>query len=217
MSNSNLIFQEDLQSVQFLHVQQVYEGFELLGFEGRNKYQILDEQKNLVAYAAEENTGFGGMLSRQFFGHWRTFNINIFNHKRESILVAHFPFRWFFKSLYLDDAEGRPLGHLQQRFALFHKKFDLHDVRGRVVARIRSPLFKIWTFEIKHGFKNLGRIEKKWKGILSEMFTDTDQYIIRFGKDADLEMKQLMLATCLMIDIVYFENNQAATALDLLD
>ena len=203
-------FHQHLKTAQRLHVQQVYEGFEIvLGWETRNKYRILDEAMRPIAFAAEEKTGMGGALMRQFFGHWRSFKMQIFDEKHQQTFEVDFPFRWFFKTLILRDMNGKELGYLQQRWALFRKKFDIHDDSDRVIARINSPFFKIWTFDVRFGSRKLGTIQKKWGGVLGEFFTDKDNYVVSYADpNLTFEVKSLMLAMTLMVDIVYFENNQ---------
>lgn len=213
-------FNQQLLSSQRLHVEQVLEGFEIvLGWETKNKYRIFDENKRPLAYAAEQSRGILSSLARQVFGHWRAFEVIIFNDHRQPIYKIQFPFRWFFKTLYLEELEGRRIGHLQQRFAILRKKFDVHGDHGRVIARINSPFFKLWTFEFKFRSKKLGTVQKKWAGVLNEFFTDKDNFIVSFADpDLDADTRALMLSTCLMVDIVYFENNQKKVNLfDLVD
>ncbi len=133
----------------------------------------------------------------------------IFNEQKEPVYKLEFPFRWFFKTLFVKDSEGRKLGRLQQRFAIFRKKFDVFDGRGVLIAQINSSFFKFWTFEFFKGQRTLGKIQKKWAGALSEMFTDKDNFVVSY-EDPDLsaETRAIMLATCVMVDIIYFENNQ---------
>lgn len=203
-------FDETLLSARKLHVQQVLEGFEVvLGFETRNKYRIFDENMQPIAYAAEENDGFLGQLGRLMLKHFRTFNINIYSSNRELMYKAKFPFRWFFKTLNLEDRHGKTIGRLQQRFAFLYKKFDVFDPYGVLIAEIKSPIFKMWTFEFKDRGRKLGTVQKKWSGALSEIFTDKDNFVVSYAQpDLTFETKAMMLATCLMVDIVYFENNQ---------
>lgn len=199
---------EILKDAHVLHVQQVYENWELLGFETRNKYRILDENEQAVAYAAEQATGFTGAVLRHIFGHWRSFKVIIYDNNKVPLYTLHFPFRWFFKTLYISDAEGRRIGHLQERFAIFRKKFDVHDVRNSIIAKINSSFFRFWTFEFMYRGKSLGVIQKKWAGALSEFFTDKDNFVVSFKDDQNEDMKVLMLGTCIMVDIIYFENNK---------
>lgn len=202
-------FKEHLKESKLLHVQQVWEGFEIvLGWESRNKYRILDENQNAVGFAAEQSSGFGGTIMRQVFGHWRSFKVTIFNQQKQKVFDLNFPFRWFFKTLILTDADGREIGHLEERFAIFRKKFDVYDNQRRVVAKINSSFFKFWTFEFFDHGRSLGKIQKKWSGMLGEIFTDKDNFVVTFTPMTNPDTKALMLATCLMVDIIYFENNQ---------
>lgn len=210
-------FKEHLKESKLLHVQQVWEGFEIvLGWESRNKYRILDEKQNPVGFAAEQSSGLGGTILRQVFGHWRSFKVTIFNQQKQKVFDLNFPFRWFFKTLILTDADGREIGHLEERFAIFRKKFDVYDNQKRVVARINSSFFKFWTFEFFDHGRSLGKIQKKWSGMLGEIFTDKDNFVVTFTPMTNPDTKALMLATCLMVDIIYFENNQGGgSILDL--
>jgi uncharacterized protein YxjI len=205
-------FDESLMSSRKLHVQQVLEGFEVaLGFETRNKYRILDENMKPLAYAAEDNNGWFGHLGRVMLKHWRTFTINIYSHERELMYKAKFPFRWFFKTLILEERHGKTIGRLEQRFGIIYKKFDVFDPYGVLLAEIRSPIFKAWTFEFKDRGRKLGTVQKKWSGALTEIFTDKDNFVVSYAQpDLTFETKAMMLATCLMVDIVYFENNQGS-------
>jgi uncharacterized protein YxjI len=200
---------KDLKEKHLLHIQQLHEAFELLGFETRNKYQILDEYRNPLAFAAEKSTGFTGTILRQVLGHWRSFDVIIYDEERKPLYKMSFPFRWFWKTLYLSTAEGQRIGHLKQRFALFRKKFDLYDTYGKLIANINSSFFRFWTFEFQDPKgRSLGKIEKKWAGVLSEAFTDKDNFIITFRPGISHDTRVLMLATCIMVDIIYFENNK---------
>lgn len=209
-------FLEKLSQSQILHVRQIHEPWELIGFETRNKYSVLDEEGRDLAFCAEQSTGWGGRVLRQVFGHWRSFKVLIFDDQKVPLFQLDFPFRWFFKTLFIKSHEGRIVGKLQQRFSFFRKKFDILDPYGRLIASINSPFFKIWTFEFFDRGKSLGKIEKKWSGSLSEIFTDKDNFVIVFNPRITSEMKILMLATCIMVDIIYFENNKVKVS-DLLD
>lgn len=199
----------NLKSAKMLHVQQVLEGFEIvLGWESRNKYRILDENNLPIGFAAEESSGIAGALMRQFFGHWRSFKVTIFNQQKQPEFFLEFPFRWFFKTLIIKDASGKRIGQLEQRFAFFRKKFDVFGKNNRKIAYINSSFFKLWTFDV-FSIQRIGSIQKKWSGALSEFFTDKDNFVVIYD-DQNLEedTKAILLGTCLMVDIIYFENNQ---------
>jgi hypothetical protein len=77
------------------------------------------------------------------------------------------------------------------------------------VARINSSFFHFWTFEFFDRARSLGKIQKKWSGALTELFSHKDNFVISFRPGLWPDLQVLLLAACLMVDIVYFENNKA--------
>ncbi|MDZ4663072.1 MAG: phospholipid scramblase-related protein [Pseudomonadota bacterium] len=196
----------DLSDQKNLLVRQVHEVAEFFGFETRNKYEVLDQNQNLVAFAAEQQKGFWGWFMRQFLGHWRTFEIHFFDSSRKQFMTAYHPFRFYFQRLEISDANNSGLGVIQQRFSIFSKRFDVQNHRGQVILEVASPLWRIWTFDFFHNNRVVASIKKKWSGLFSEAFTDKDNFMIEFS-DPSLsnEKKQLILAAAVFVDLKYFE------------
>lgn len=191
---------------QKILVKQKYELAEFFGFESRNKYEITDESGNLIAYAAENQKGILGLIFRQLMGHWRTFEIHLFNSKRELILIAKHPFRFFFQRLEVFTPEGLMIGALEQRFAFFSKRFDLENAICQPIMEVSSPIWKMWTFPFIKNNREVALIEKKWSGIFTEVLTDKDNFLVTF-KDQTLEhkVKMVILMSAIFIDLQYFE------------
>lgn len=197
---------EEIVKQRALWVQQRYELAELIGFETRNKYAITTEGGAMLAYAAEQGGGMLAMAGRYFFGHWRTFDIFVFDPQRNKLLIAHHPFRWFFQRLEIRTAEGRPLGALQKVFSLLSKRFDVEDATGRTRMTVSSPLWRLWTFPFCKGERQVAVVSKKWSGLLAEGFTDTDRFRVEFeDQRLTAEERQMILAAALFIDLQFFE------------
>jgi uncharacterized protein YxjI len=192
-------------NVPELYVRQKRELAEFFGFETRNKYAISTPDRREVFYAAEQRSGLLGMLALYFLGHWRRFDIAFFDANRQEAFRAHHPFRFFFQRLEVSSG-GRVIGALQQRFAFFTKRFDVLDANGNVILEMKSGLLKLWTFPFFRGEQQVAVIEKKWSGVLSEMFTDKDNFRVGF-QDPSLSMDQrmLVLAAAVFVDLQYFE------------
>ena len=199
-------FLQTLAEANAIYVSQKFEIAEIFGFETRNRYLIKTDNGQQFGYCAEPKVGFGDALMRQFLGHWHIFNVVGTDMNNQQVFRAHHPFRWFFQCLDVFGAGDRPVGSLQQRFAWFNKKFDLLDTRERVVMTMTSPLWKIWTFPIKKGSRDVSVIEKKWSGLTKELFTDADNFRVQYT-DAKLtaDEKLLLLAGAVFIDLLYFE------------
>ncbi len=200
-------FEDELGQGRGLVVRQRKELVELLGFESRNKYEILNPQGQRVGFAAEQGQGFLNTVGRQVLGHLRTFDVTFFDEARQVVMVAHHPFRWFFQRFEIRGADGQPLGSLQRRWGILNRVFELADASGRVLLTVRSPVWHPWTFEFKRGDDVLvAAVRKKWAGILREAFTDTDNFLVDYapGPLSALERK-LLLAAAVFIDLLYFE------------
>ena len=195
-----------LNDEQGLFVHQRRELGELMGFETRNKYEIHSQGGLALGFAAEQHKGILGFLGRQFFGHWRPFEIVLFDQARRPLYRAIHPFRFVFQRIELHETGGRIVGAVQQRFALFSKRFDIEAADGSILFSTSSAPWKIWTFPIKRGREEVAVIRKKWAGLFSEAFTDKDQFHIAFQSgQLTNDERLLILAAALFIDLQYFE------------
>lgn len=198
-----------LAEQQVIIIKQRKEMVELLGFETRNKYEIYGQNNELIGFAAEQQKGFLGILLRQIVGHWRRFDIHIFDAQRIQQFTAHHPFRFYFQSLQIQNSHGSLIGSLEKQFSILSKKFKIINELGQETSTMYSGLFKIWKFPIIREGKEIAVITKKWGGALKEIFIDADSFAIEFMDPAITpEQKAVLLNAAIFIDLLYFENNQ---------
>lgn len=209
---------EPINTVSRLFVKQVFEFGELLGFESRNKYRICDEQGRDVAFAAEQQKSFIGMILRQIVGHWRTFEIHFFDNQRQKFLTAHHPFRWYFQCLEISDPQGQRVGTVERRFAILSKRFEVRNAQNMLLLEVSSPFWRIWTFPFHRQGREMAKVAKKWSGFGSELFTDRDNFLIEFS-DSSLHPHErgLILAAAIYIDLMFFEKKGRGGFVDLFD
>ena len=115
-------------------------------------------------------------------------------------------FASFFHELDIFDSRGQLLGTLQRRFALLRRIYSVLDSSGRELFQLFGPILHPWTFEIKNGDNEYGKITKKWSGLLIEGFTDADNFGVSFPAEWDKNVKALFLGAVFLIDFVHFEN-----------
>ncbi len=180
---------------------------EVFGFETRNKYEILDQNKNQIGFCAEQQKGFLGFLLRQVVGHWRSFELHFFNLDHQEVMFSEHPFRFFFQEFHVFGRERQLLGYAKQRFGIFTKKFDVYNEKDQLIFEMRSGFFNFWTFPLKspQGAER-ALIQKKWSGLFKEVFLDADNFVLSF---TDLRLTQneraLVLAMSIFTDLQYFE------------
>lgn len=188
-----------------LMVVQKRELAEFFGFESRNKY-VIEAGGVPIAYAAEQGKGLLGHFARQVLGHMRSFEVHVFDPGRNLLFRAVHPFRFWMQRLDVVAADGRPLGAVRQRFALFSKRFDVLDAAGGGLLSVSSPMWRPWSFSFVRGGAEAARVEKKWAGFLREAFTDADRFRVSFAEGAlGADARLLVLAAALFIDLQYFE------------
>lgn len=198
--------EQQIESSRELRVQQRKELAELFGFETRNKYEIHDQSDAVIGFAAEQGKGLLAHFSRYFLGHWRRFDIHVFDKNRKPLWRFTHPFRFFFQRLEVDTESGVRIGALQQRFSILSKKFDFEDASGNVLFSMHAPFWRIWTFPIQKNGNQVGVIEKKWGGFIKEIVTDADNFRVSFGNPGlKLNDRILILAAAIFIDLQYFE------------
>lgn len=191
-----------------LVVRQRRELWELAGVETANSYQLLDGTGALIGYAAEEKRGTWGFLLRQLLGHWRTFTIRVLDPDQSLLWSIHHPFRLILKRIEVITATGQRLGALQERFTLFSKRFQLEDAAGNRLFEVNSPIWRIRTFDFLRGEVPVARVTNQWDGILTEVFTDRDNFVVEyFDPGLPLVERVLILASAIFVDLLYFEDD----------
>ena len=198
----------DHRSLLFIH--QLKEWAEIFtDFETKNKYEILDDQKNKLGFVIERSSGFMAVLRRVFLRSHRPLAIDVFGAGQNKILHLSRSFFFFFSDLSVSDG-SRFVGSINRRFGILYKKYDLKDEMGKVFASIKSPIWRLWKFQVvDRTEQEVSVISKKWGGALREMFTDADTYMIDFQKAHwTTGQKAIILSAAISIDFDFFEDNQ---------
>ncbi len=194
---------QQLDGVTELVVTQKKEWGEILtDFEQRNRYVVLGTDGRELLYAAE--TG-GSTLARWFLRSLRPFEMQVLNSEQKLFLQLRRPFKFYFTELHVTDTGGRKLGHVQRRFSFLRRVYSVFDATGREAHQLYGPLLHPWTFEVRRDGQCLGKIGKRWGGILREGFTKADSFGIAFPAGATADTKALLLGATFLIDFAHFE------------
>jgi uncharacterized protein YxjI len=195
---------EQLADVDGLAIHQTKEWGEILsGFETKNRYEVSDRDGGPLFYAAEEG---GNPLVRVFLKAARPFTLVVVDREGKRVLTVERPFRLLFHEATVRSAQGRMLGRIVWRFSLIGRRYAVEDGSGAERFTLHGPLLKPWTFLIREGDHQRGRITKRWSGLGKEMFTDADRFGLEFPKDWPPEHKALFLGLVFFIDFRHFEN-----------
>jgi len=195
---------QDTEGIDGFVVSQKKEWGEILtGWEQRNKYVVLDQKGNELFMAAEEG---GSTFLRLFLKAARPFTIEVRTMDGQPAIRIERPFRWFFHEASIYNAQSQLLGTIKRQFSLLRRIYSVCDVAGHEAYQLFGPILHPWTFEIRRGGTTLGKITKKWSGLLKEGFTDADNFGVTFPNDWEVADKAVVLGAVFLIDFVHFEN-----------
>jgi uncharacterized protein YxjI len=198
-----------LRGVTQLRVRQRRELMEIFsGWETRNRYEISDAGGAVLFYAGEVGGGVGAFFLRQWLGSKRPFTLEVKDGAGATVLTIKRPWRWFFSRAEIHDATGRMLGAIQQRWAIFSRRYTIEGPTGAAGAELHGPFFKPWTFELQVRGRTVGKIAKRWSGLLKEAFTDADNFGVELAPEVDERLRPLVLGATFLIDFVHFEKNE---------
>lgn len=174
--------------------------------ETKNRYEIDLPDGRTIMYAQEQGEGGMDFLRRNFLNTARPFHIELSDERGQDMMHLHRPWRWLFSRLDVLDGNNVPLGAIQQRFAVFSKRFTVLDPSGTEIAELHGPMLRPWTFRVLVGGQEVGQITKQWSGLLREAFTDADTFGVQYGPGMNPQLRALALAATFLIDFLYFEH-----------
>ena len=192
----------DLAQDGRLVVKQRVEGWEAItGIETRNRYEVMTSDGRTVLLAYEESGGWGRVLLQRN----RALTLHIADMGGREILAASRAFFWFFPTMHVRTADGRPVGAIRRKFGLLKRKIILENERGSPVAEVNGSVFRRYTFMVNRRGQEIGRITKQWSGMGREMFTDADTFTVELPAEGDEDLQSLVLATAFAVDLDFFE------------
>jgi uncharacterized protein YxjI len=199
---------ENLAQANSLIIRQQKEWGEILtGFETKNKYEVVDHFNNPLLEVQEEGGSALTTITRLFLKALRPFTMHLFSPQGAGLFKLTRPFRFYFHELDVSQSNGAPLGKIKRRFAILRRIYSVVDRNGNEIFELFGPLLHPWTFQIKKGGQELGKITKKWSGLVKESFTDADNFGITFPNGIDLSQKAVLLGAVFLIDFIHFENS----------
>ncbi|MCY4644765.1 MAG: phospholipid scramblase-related protein [Bacteriovoracales bacterium] len=206
---------QSLLNKQKLMISQHKELAEIIfDFETRNKYDIYDLNKKPLGHILERGKGLWHFVKRLLLRSHRPLSIDVLDENRQRALHLHRRFFFIWSDLYVDTPDGRRIGRIHRRFSIIHKKYDLRDAGGNLIATIESPFWRLWAFPLKRHGQQIGVITKKWQGLAKEFLADADSFLVDFGGHPwGREEKLIIFSAAISIDFDHFEDNSMRSSL----
>ena len=179
----------------------------IVNLETKNRYDIFDPNGVAIGSAEEHSQGALGLFKRMFLGTHRPFLATISDAAGSPQLEIQRPFFFLLSDMFVHTNTGAQVGSIHRRFHLLQATYSLKDNRGREFATIKRPFWRFWLFDIKDlEGKTIGQINKRWGGVLREMFSSADSFEVNIKNTNFSDFQRaLMLAASIAIDFDHFE------------
>ena len=116
-------------------------------------------------------------------------------------------------------------GTVQEAGSWIRPRYNVFNSMGKVEFKIRGPFFtctscgcckccprccrqaRFKVFDAKTGERK-GMFYKEFSGVVKELLTDADNFVIEFPEQIDVRMKTVLLSAVFLIDMIYFNQKK---------
>ena len=176
-------------------------------FKFANTYKIYNENGDQLGQVEQKLSAGAKILRLLLNKAMLPFKFDIVN--ANGTLEASITRGWTFwmTKINILDASGNLVGKIRQKFAFLKATFIIETADGQEIARIVGD-WKAWNFSITDTTgTEIGTISKKWNGVMKEVFTSADKYIVDLipAYNNSASQKMAVLTAAITIDMVLKE------------
>lgn len=171
--------------------------------EMTNEYEITDESGAHLGVIRQEGQSKARKLLRlvtsidQFLTH----RLVVYDDADQKVLQLVRPAKVFKSTVEVVNGDGAGLGKIVQENIIGKKRFRLAGPADETLGSIDAENWRSWDFAIHDASgREVGRITKKWAGILREGFTTADRYLLSISGEVSGDLRGLMVASAAGID-----------------
>lgn len=172
-----------------------------------NEYKIFNNQAQQVGFVKQKLSIKHKILQLLINKAMMPFVLDITDSDGKVLLSIKRGWTFWMSKIQIIDSNGNILGFINQKFKFFKPTFKIINTMGMQVAEITGD-WKAWNFDIKNNNGiSIGLINKKWAGVMKEIFTTADKYFVSIKPEyAEDSNKVIILATAITIDMVLKES-----------
>ena len=188
--------------------------------EVTNQYLIRDAQGEELGYIQQEGQSNFRKVLRfatdvdQFLTH----RLALYDKTGTKLLQIVRPAKIFKSKFSVEDGKGNKLGTITQRNVFGKISFDLLDAGGRELGRIQAENWRAWDCAIVDADrKEIGRIDKKFVGVLKAVFTPADNYIVDIDPGLTGDLRLLTIAAATAVDTALKQDARGLSVTDVFE
>ncbi len=169
-----------------------------------NEYKILDQEGGEIGVIRQEGQSTARKVLRfvskldQFLTH----KLAVYDASGQKVVELLRPAKFLKSTVEVSDGAGRPVGKIVQQNVVGKIRFAFQGAGGNDLGSINAQNWRAWDFAIHDTTgAEVGRITKKWAGLLKEGFTTADNYVLDITGKVSSELRLLILAAAAGVDL----------------
>ena len=169
-----------------------------------NEYKILDEAGNQIGSIRQEGQSKAKKVLRfvSNLDQFMTHKLSVYDAEGRKVVELLRPRKIMKSTLEISDGAGRAVGKIVQQNVFGKKRFGLESESGELLGSINAENWRAWDFSIQDASgAEVGRITKKWAGLLKEGFTTADNYVLNVSRDVSPDLRLMMLGSAAGVDV----------------
>lgn len=167
-----------------------------------NEYAIFDADGTQIGAVRQVGQGKARKVLRALTSvdQFLTTKLEVVDTNDAVVLQLTRPAKVFKSKVIVSDGSGKEIGTIVQQNMVGKIKFSL-EAGDRTLGSINAENWRAWDFNIQDAQgREVARIKKKWEGIVKNVFTTADNYVVNIPKPLDEPLRSLVVAAALSVD-----------------
>lgn len=169
-----------------------------------NRYTLSDENGCLLGQIRESRSVWRFIVQRSF----APFTLTCFDAEDRPVATMRKGWALLRPRYSIVDADGKLIASIRSRITLIRPKADIFYPDGRLMGSMEGD-WVAWNFFVTApDGKVLAQINKRFNGLVKEIFTTADKYVVAIPDEVcDPDQRMAILFTACAIDMVLKESN----------
>jgi uncharacterized protein YxjI len=172
--------------------------------ETMDEYEVFDRAGATIGAIRELEQSMTMRAVRLFsdVDQFLTHKLGVFDAEGQAVCTLLRPAKLMKSKITITDATGSERGAILQDNVVGKKHFKLVDASGRKIGAIDAENWRSWDFAIHDAAgAEVGRVTKKWAGVLKEGYTTADTYVLEIENEVSDDLRLLMVASAAGLDV----------------
>ncbi|MCU1640505.1 MAG: Activating signal cointegrator 1 complex subunit 2 like protein [Nocardia sp.] len=170
--------------------------------EMANEYSVFDQNGRQIGAVVEVGQSALKKAVRfmSSYDQFMTHKLEIRDGHGQTMLRVTRPAKILKSRFLIEHGNGAPIGEIVQENMIGKINFSF-VVNGQQIGGIRAENWRAWNFAIHdHTGEEVARITKTWEGLLKNMFTTADNYVVQIHRQLPQPLLSMVVASGLAID-----------------